>query len=181
VSWRVLVKTGRRFAITQTWAYFIPSVCRLKSSAQGRMPSVIAWISILSLFQIAILAVLAAAVCAAEAYGGYGYSHGGWVCECRRPVYTCVFCVRFCVRFPVRDCAATSAKKKSAQSRTEKRIHLRFRGESSFHGPSGKKRWTTRNLRRSYIHLYPFLKHIWSTSGAHSKHFWSITNIKPDI
>jgi hypothetical protein len=47
------------------------------------------------------------------------------------------FCVRFCASYPIGDCAATSARYKSAQSKTEKRIHLRFsaKNEGSGNGP----------------------------------------------
>ena len=38
------------------------------------------------------------------------------------------------VRFPIRDCAATSARHKSAQSRTAKRIDLRFRAKNGHSG-----------------------------------------------
>lgn len=41
--------------------------------------------------------------------------------------------LRFCVRYPVRDWASRSARRKSEQSRTEKRIHLRFRAKKRAH------------------------------------------------
>jgi hypothetical protein len=36
------------------------------------------------------------------------------------------FCISCPLHFPIRDCAATSSRNKSEQSRTEKWIHLRF-------------------------------------------------------
>jgi hypothetical protein len=48
------------------------------------------------------------------------------------------------LRFPFRDSAATSTRYKSAQSRTQKRIHLRFHAKNGSSGNGGYNR----NMRR---------------------------------